>query len=237
MRRLEDSADTPDTNSGAAVEESQEPAAAVAPSAEAPAAEAAPGETSADMPPGFAVAPGAKPEAPLVQPPGPGEMLGTPAEARRRLPMQRRRMGGRVRPRGPSKPPRPPATQDAGAAAAARRQSHPPAARRRCSAASAHHPRGRARRRLARTGAGRRARGGLAIRPAAQGGGRRTAPARRLCAAFALCVKRPAEPRRASPSWSPALVSPIARRPACSKGCPPRSAWLTAPMAGACRTG
>ncbi len=76
-----DSADTPDADSGAAVEESQEPAAAEAPTAEAPAGEAAPAETPADMPPGFAVTgPGTKPQAPLV----PGELvpsgqLGAPA--------------------------------------------------------------------------------------------------------------------------------------------------------------
>ncbi len=80
-----DSADTPDADSGAAVEEGQEPAAAEAP-AEAPAAGAEAGETPSDMPPGFAVtAPGAKPQAPVLQPPGPGDILpseqiGTPAE-------------------------------------------------------------------------------------------------------------------------------------------------------------
>ena len=74
----EDSAETPDQ--GAAAVPSEEPAD-TAP-AEAPAASG----DNVNMPPGFAVAPGAKPEAPMLQPPGPGEMvpsgqLGTPEAA------------------------------------------------------------------------------------------------------------------------------------------------------------
>ena len=64
---VEDSAETPDQ--GAAAVPSEEPAD-TAP-AEAPAASG----DNVNMPPGFAVAPGAKPEAPMLQPPGPGEMV------------------------------------------------------------------------------------------------------------------------------------------------------------------
>ncbi len=66
----ENSAETPDSDSGAAVTPDEEPAAGAAP-AEAPAASGG----NMDMPPGFAVAPGAAPQAPLVQPPSPGQML------------------------------------------------------------------------------------------------------------------------------------------------------------------
>jgi uncharacterized protein len=54
---------------------------------EGPAAEGAPAEAPAaangnmDMPPGFAVAPNATPQAPIVQPPEPGQMLPPPAAA------------------------------------------------------------------------------------------------------------------------------------------------------------
>jgi len=63
----EDSAETPDQ--GAAAVPSEEPAD-TAPE-EAPASSG----DNVNMPPGFAVAPGAKPEAPMLQPPGPGEMV------------------------------------------------------------------------------------------------------------------------------------------------------------------
>lgn len=63
----EDSAETPDQ--GVAAVPSEGPAD-TAP-AEAPAASG----DNVNMPPGFAVAPGAKPEAPMLQPPGPGEMV------------------------------------------------------------------------------------------------------------------------------------------------------------------
>ena len=63
----EDSAETPDQ--GAASVPSEGPAD-TAP-AEAPAASGG----NMDMPPGFAVAPGASPAAPMVQPPGPGQMM------------------------------------------------------------------------------------------------------------------------------------------------------------------
>ena len=57
---------------GAAAVPSQEPAD-TAPQ-EAPAASG----DNVNMPPGFAVAPGSSPQAPMVQPPGPGQMM--PAE-------------------------------------------------------------------------------------------------------------------------------------------------------------
>lgn len=63
----EDSAETP--GQGVAAVPSEGPAD-TAP-AEAPAASG----DNVNMPPGFAVAPGAKPEAPMLQPPGPGEMV------------------------------------------------------------------------------------------------------------------------------------------------------------------
>jgi polysaccharide deacetylase 2 family uncharacterized protein YibQ len=63
----EDSAETPDQ--GAAAVPSEEPAD-TAPE-EAPASSG----DNVNMPPGFAVAPGAKPEAPMLQPPGPGQMV------------------------------------------------------------------------------------------------------------------------------------------------------------------
>ena len=67
----EDSAETPDQ--GAASVPSEQPADTA--SAEAPAASG----NNVNMPPGFAVAPGANPQAPMVQPPGPGQMM--PPEA------------------------------------------------------------------------------------------------------------------------------------------------------------
>lgn len=63
----EDSAKTPDQ--GVAAVPSEGPADSAP--AEAPAASG----DNVNMPPGFAVAPGAKPEAPMLQPPGPGEMV------------------------------------------------------------------------------------------------------------------------------------------------------------------
>ena len=63
----EDSAETPDQ--GAAALPSEEPSD-TAPE-EAPAASG----DNVNMPPGFAVAPGAKPEAPMLQPPGPGQLV------------------------------------------------------------------------------------------------------------------------------------------------------------------
>jgi polysaccharide deacetylase 2 family uncharacterized protein YibQ len=61
------SAETPDQ--GAAAVPSEEPADTGP--AEAPAASG----DNVNMPPGFAVAPGASPQAPIVQPPGPGQMM------------------------------------------------------------------------------------------------------------------------------------------------------------------
>jgi polysaccharide deacetylase 2 family uncharacterized protein YibQ len=70
----EDSSEAPDQDQGTADVPSEEPAAsapAEAPAAEAPAASGG----NMDMPPGFGVAPGVAPQAPIVQPPGPGRML------------------------------------------------------------------------------------------------------------------------------------------------------------------
>src|SRR5690348_2712001 len=67
----EDSAETPDQ--GAASVPSEQPAET------APAAAPAASGDNVNMPPGFAVAPGANPQAPMVQPPGPGQMM--PPEA------------------------------------------------------------------------------------------------------------------------------------------------------------
>jgi polysaccharide deacetylase 2 family uncharacterized protein YibQ len=62
----EDSSEAPDQDQGAASVPSEEPAAAKAPAASG---------GNMDMPPGFGVAPGVAPPAPMVQPPGPGQML------------------------------------------------------------------------------------------------------------------------------------------------------------------
>ncbi len=66
----EDSSEAPDQGQGAASVPSEGPAADETP-AQAPAASGG----NMDMPPGFAVAPGATPQAPMIQPPGPGQML------------------------------------------------------------------------------------------------------------------------------------------------------------------